>query len=667
MYTISPEAAGIGRRRQLDGEVEAVGEPGFGEQRLGLGGIVGVDPGQIDVGRVVGREMAADRRAGAREHGGVDGVAIEGGGDRPTDADVVEGLAAVVHRHDGLAFGAADLDRQLAVGLQFFDRLLGREVGQRVAITRTDAGELGLRVVDEAEGGAADLRRAAPPGVGGDQGEAVAAGPAVEAIGAGADRLGGVAGGGFLLDDHRVAPGEAVEEIGGRLLQGELHRLGVGRLDGADGGEDPLLGILGIGGDGALESEADIGRGERRAVVETGVLAQVEGVAEPVGADLPGFGEAGDDAAVAVEADEAFEDVGPRHLADRLGGAGGRVEHRRLQRHAQGDVGARRGARRDDGERQGGTDQTGEPERGGDRDRSSGPGHVASSTLRRFAVQFSMSTPSRVRGCGGHDLGGGHHVVDADRFVRLMGEIELARPVGDAGDAGGEAGDVLLIVGAGRGDVGRRPIEDPVDPVIEGADHRRVGLGHARGEAHQVADFVIEPGGPGLHPLQQLDHLAADLIGVFFDDPAAIEDEAAAVGDQRRRQTVAGRLRQTAMDRIEIEGGDAGALGDAGHAGAAALELRHQLALDQCEEIGHAADGADAEERHRTVADAALDRHFRPPDAAMAEADAVDVERFGDDDVVDAVEPAGAGEMGKTPPKPPDSSSTVPEISSVPG
>ena len=43
-----------------------------------------------------------------------------------------------------------------------------------------------------------------------------------------------------------------------------------------------------------------------------------------------------------------------------------------------------------------------------------------------------------------------------------------------------------------------------------------------------------------------------------------------------------------------------------------------------------------AEERHRAMRDLALGLDLRPPDAAMAEADAVLVERLGNDDVVDA-------------------------------
>ena len=50
----------------------------------------------------------------------------------------------------------------------------------------------------------------------------------------------------------------------------------------------------------------------------------------------------------------------------------------------------------------------------------------------------------------------------------------------------------------------------------------------------------------------------------------------------------------------------------------------------------HVAHGAVAEERHRAMRDLALGLDLGPPDAAMAEADAILVERLGNDDVVDA-------------------------------
>ena len=65
------------------------------------------------------------------------------------------------------------------------------------------------------------------------------------------------------------------------------------------------------------------------------------------------------------------------------------------------------------------------------------------------------------------------------------------------------------------------------------------------------------------------------------------------------------------------------------------VERREQLLLEGLEHRAHVAHRAIAEERHRAVRDLALGLDLGPPDAAMAEADAVLVERLGDDDVVD--------------------------------
>ena len=72
-------------------------------------------------------------------------------------------------------------------------------------------------------------------------------------------------------------------------------------LDALDGGEDLLLRVGGGGRPRPVERELHVGRGEGRAVVEGHALAQPERVGEPVGRDLPGLGELGDDPALRVE------------------------------------------------------------------------------------------------------------------------------------------------------------------------------------------------------------------------------------------------------------------------------------------------------------------------------------------------------------------------------
>ncbi len=90
-----------------------------------------------------------------------------------------------------------------------------------------------------------------------------------------------------------------------------------------------------------------------------------------------------------------------------------------------------------------------------------------------------------------------------------------------------------------------------------------------------------------------------------------------------------------AMDRVEVEGRGAGTLGHHRHRGTALGQPRPQVALEPLDHRRHVADGAVAEERHRAVGDPAEGLDLGPPDAAMADADPVDIERLGNDHMVD--------------------------------
>lgn len=50
----------------------------------------------------------------------------------------------------------------------------------------------------------------------------------------------------------------------------------------------------------------------------------------------------------------------------------------------------------------------------------------------------------------GHDLGTVDHVLDPDPFVRLMRQVQQARPIGDAVLQPPDPVDVLLVICAGR-------------------------------------------------------------------------------------------------------------------------------------------------------------------------------------------------------------------------
>ncbi len=78
------------------------------------------------------------------------------------------------------------------------------------------------------------------------------------------------------------------------------------------------------------------------------------------------------------------------------------------------------------------------------------------------------------------------------------------------------------------------------------------------------------------------------------------------------------------------------------HGGALLGQRRIEHVLEFLQHRRHVPDGAVAEERHRAVRDAPERLDLRPPHAAVPEADAVLVQRFGDDDVLHAAgrEPA---------------------------
>src|SRR4029450_2960221 len=102
-------ALGVAPRRQFQAGLEAVGIARLGKQRLGLGEVEGIGLGEVDIGLVVRREVAADRHAEAR-FGRDDLLAVDGVGDRLAHLGIVERLLAIVGRQDDLALGRADDD-----------------------------------------------------------------------------------------------------------------------------------------------------------------------------------------------------------------------------------------------------------------------------------------------------------------------------------------------------------------------------------------------------------------------------------------------------------------------------------------------------------------------------------------------------------------------------
>ena len=202
----------IGRRRQLEVHVETVRIAGLGQQCPRAIRIVRIAVAEIDIGRVVRREMAADRRA-EPEHRAIDDLlTVDGVGDRLAHPDVAERFAAQVDAHDRLAFGGADDDFESVIVLEPCQSLRSAHIGDRVDVSGQQGRHLGGGIGDEAERHAAqsDRVRIAEVGVA-RQLHAVALDPAIELERAGADRMGLVAVGAFRPNDRGVA-GSHIEQ-----------------------------------------------------------------------------------------------------------------------------------------------------------------------------------------------------------------------------------------------------------------------------------------------------------------------------------------------------------------------------------------------------------------------------------------------------------------------
>jgi len=99
-------------------------------------------------------------------------------------------------------------------------------------------------------------------------------------------------------------------------------------------GERPLVLVGALLTAGAVEGELDCRRVERFAVLEFDAAAQLEGVRLQVGRNLPAFGQHRRHAAVGVDLGQRFEHVVLNDLGNGCGGAYGRIEPRRFERHA---------------------------------------------------------------------------------------------------------------------------------------------------------------------------------------------------------------------------------------------------------------------------------------------------------------------------------------------
>ena len=202
----------------------------------------------------------------------------------------------------------------------------------------------------------------------------------------------------------------------------------------------------------------------------------------------------------------------------------------------------------------------------------------------------------------------------------------IVKGVGDAVVEVADAGDVLLVVGAGRDDDsparGRRPGHDA---SRHRRGHRRVALGHQRQHFHQVAHLVVEFLALALQPVEDARSTSLLHVGeVLLEQEAAVDDQPAGVRHVGRGQAAAKSSVWPPWMRVDVQVERARAFGHHRHARLLAVERRGTARSSNALEHGaHVADGAVAEERHRAVRDAPLGLDLGPPDAAMAEADAV--------------------------------------------
>ena len=93
--------------------------------------------------------------------------------------------------------------------------------------------------------------------------------------------------------------------------------------------------------------------------------------------------------------------------------------------------------------------------------------------------------------------------------------------------------------------------------------------------------------------------------------------------------------RLPASNRVDVERRVTGGVRNHWHRRAARRQAWQKIAVHAIQDDPHVLDGADAVERHAAMRGASVRRHLEPVDAAMPDADPIDVERLGDDHVID--------------------------------
>ena len=286
---------------------------GFGEQRLGLGDVVGIAlEGFVVAGhrrrqRLVGRHRAVVDQLD-------DAVLVDRHVDGLADLHIVERRHLRVHRDvAGVQLAALDDARLLlGIGHHLLEFCRRNAVARYVDLALLQAQQRDDRLLPDLEGDLVEMRQALAPIVRiALEDEVLAERPIGQLVGAGADRMLAEIGAVFLdlllRHDMREVDRHDMQEGGVGPGQLELHRIGIddgdafqalGRSGGNgviafDRGEEAGAGALRLGVGDAVERVFHVVGGHLAAVVELDAVAQLEGEGLAVRRNLVAFGELG--------------------------------------------------------------------------------------------------------------------------------------------------------------------------------------------------------------------------------------------------------------------------------------------------------------------------------------------------------------------------------------
>ena len=330
--------ARIGRRRQLERQLQRGFDAGFGQQRFSLLDIEGVDAGGVHIAKGARNIVAAYGNAITVGTPFDDGLAIDCRQDGAAHAYIVERFLLVVDGQDGLGAGAADDHLKLRVGLELGHGARG-DARERIHVTGKQSGDLGRRVTDESERRLLDLDRGrvavTVPFRQHDRRPFI---PGLELVRSGADGFGCIGVGALGLHDDGRTLAQIEQELRVQLRVQDHQRVVIDHGHAGHAGESGLVLVDAFLRRRALERKLDGGRVERLAVLELHAFAQLEGIGLEVGRHLPTLGQQRREGFVGVDLGQCLENVVQSDLRDCRGCSTGRVQPRRwLQCHGQHD------------------------------------------------------------------------------------------------------------------------------------------------------------------------------------------------------------------------------------------------------------------------------------------------------------------------------------------